>query len=251
MQAYRFVLYYLWIAPHLILAAVAWVMYARRLHKSFPVFFVYSLYETLEFLLLLSIAIASPRGGTMYQYAFVATLAGSKALRFGIIQEIFNNVFRDYPRLERSATVSLRWLTGLLVVAALLLALKSSGTVPDNLMTGIALLGRSVAVIQAGLLVFLFLFSRWFGLSWRSWMFGIALGFGLLASTELAVSALHLNDLSASAARLLNLLPTGSYHVSVLIWLAYLLMAERPVAAVARPVPEIEQWSGILGRSPQ
>jgi hypothetical protein len=245
---YKFVLYYLWIAPHALLAVVPILMYTRRLHKNFPIFFSYALFETFEFLLLFSAYMAGHATGVLYRDLFIATLAGSTALRFGIIQEIFDNVFRDYSRIERLATASVRWLTGLLILAAGLTAFYSSGTVSDNLMAGLALLDRSVAVIQAGLLLFLFLFSRVFGLSWRSFAFGVALGFGVLASADLAMSALRLTDLTEHSKSLLDLLPTGSYHVSVLVWLGYLLKAEKAVRAAAYAAPEIDQWSGELER---
>jgi len=248
---YKFLLYYLWIAPHALLAVVSVLMLIRRLHKSFPVFFLYTLYETLGFLLRFAAYTVGHGLGGSYRYVFIVTAAGSTALRFGIIQEIFNNVFHDYPRLVGIATASMRWITGILVVAAFLLALYSSAAVSDNLLAGIMLLDRSIAIIQAGLLLFLFLFSRMFGLSWRSYTFGIALGFGIFASTELAYWAVRLTDLTEHSKDLLDLLPTGSYHVSVLVWLGYLLAAEKPVGAATYTVPEIERWSGELERYPQ
>jgi hypothetical protein len=143
----------------------------------------------------------------------------------------------------------MRWLTGLLVVAAILSAVYSSGSVSDDLMAGIALLSRSVAIIQAGLLLVLFLFSRFFGLSWHSHTFGIALGFGVFASTELALSALHLTALTEHSKDLLDLLPTGSYHVSVLVGL--LFAGNGKTGRVATDtVPEMDQWSGELERTP-
>ncbi len=250
-SGYKLALLYLWIAPHALLAVVSVLMYTRRLHKNFPLFFLYTLYETLEFLLLFGIYIIAPAHGTLYLYVYVATLAGSTALRFGIIQEIFNNVFHDYPRLEALATASMRWLTGLLVLAAILSAVYSPGTAPDALKAGVVLLDRSVAIIQAGLLLFLFFFSRLFGLSWRSYTFGIAFGFAIFASTELAVWAVRLTDLTEHSKDLLDLLPTGSYHVSVLVWIGYLLAAEKPVGAATYTVPEMDQWSGELERTPQ
>jgi hypothetical protein len=245
---YKFALYYLWIAPHALLAVVPVFMYARRLHKNFPIFFFYTLFETFEFLLLFSAYMAGHATGVLYRYVFIATLAGSTALRFGIIQEIFNNVFRDYSRLERLAATSMRWFTGLLVLAAILTTFYSSGTAPDNLLVGVRLLDRSVTVIQAGLLLFLFLFSRVFGLSWRSYTFGIAFGFAIFASTEIAGWTLGLIALTEHSKNLLDLLPTGSYHVSVLVWLGYLLAAEKPVGAATYTVPEMDQWSGELER---
>jgi hypothetical protein len=247
---YKLVLYYLWIAPHALLAVVLALMYTRRLHKNFPVFFVYTLYETLVFLLrFAAYTFGHGPGGGLYRYVFIVTAAGSTALRFGIIQEIFNNIFCDYPSLEKLATASLRWITGLLVVAAIVSAFYSSGTAPDNLMLGVKVLERSVTIIQVGLMLFLFLFTRMFGLSWRSFVFGIALGFAIFASTMLAAWTLQLTALTEHSKDLLDLLPTGSYHVSVLVWLGYLLAAEKPVGTATYTVPEMDQWSGELERS--
>jgi hypothetical protein len=250
---YKFVLYYLWIAPHVLLVAVPVLMLAGRLHKKFPVFFLYCWYETLQFLLLFFHrgALLTPAQTGSYWYVFTATLAGSTALRFGIIQEIVTNVLGDYARLRTLATVSMRWLTALLILAAILTAFYSSGTTSDTLMAGLALLNRGVAIIQAGLLLFLLLFARMFGLSWRGFAFGVALGFGVLASTDLVVSALRLTHLPVQVRHLLNLVPTGSYHVSVVVWLGYLLAAEKPAGAAVYSVPEMDQWSGELGRSPR
>ena len=248
---YKFVLYYLWIAPHALLAVVSVLMFVRRLHKTFPLFFAYTLYETLGFLARFAAYVIGPGLGTSYRYVFIATLVGSTALRFGIIHEIVNNVFHDYPRLEAIATASMRWLTGLLLFAATMSVFYSSGTLPDNVLVVVRLLGRSVAIIQAGLLLFLFLFSRMFGLSWRSFVFGIAFGFAIFASTELAKWTLELTALTDHSKDLLNLLPTGSYHVSVLVWLGYLLKAEKPAGAATYTAPEIDRWSGELERTPQ
>jgi hypothetical protein len=249
-QWYKFVLYYLWIAPHVLLAVVPVLMFVRCLHKSFPVFFLYTLYETLEFLLrFAAYTVGHGLGGGLYRYVFIATLAGSTALRFGIIREIFNHILCDYPRLEKLAAVSMRWITGLLVVVAIVSAFYSSGTAPDNLMLGVKVLERSVTIIQAGLMLFLFLFSRMFGLSWRSFVFGIALGFAIFASTMLAAWTLELTALNEHSKQMLDLVPTGSYHVSVLVWLGYLLAGEKPVGADTYTAPEMDQWSEELERS--
>lgn len=246
---YKVVLYYLWIAPHVLLVVLAVLMFLRGLHRKFPIFFIYTLYEVLEFLTLFASRAISHSLGGVYRDVFIMTAVGSAVLRFGIIQEIFNNIFHDYPRLIGVATVSMRWLTGVLLIAAGLLAVYSSGSTSNNMLSGIMLLDRSVAIIQAGLLLFLFLFPRMFGLSWRSYTFGIALGFGIFASTELAYWAVRLTNLSEHAKDLLDLVPTGSYHISILIWLGYLVAAEKPVNLASYAVPELDQWSGELERS--
>jgi hypothetical protein len=80
-------------------------------------------------------------------------------------------------------------------------------------------------------------------------MFGIALGFGILSSVELANWAMRAGGLSDSTARALNLLTTGGYHIAVLIWLGYLLA---PARVIVQPrgvhVGELRHWNTELER---
>lgn len=248
---HKFVLLYLWVAPHLFLAAVPIVMYVRNLHKSFPLFFAYTIYETAVFLVLFPLRTFFPSQVLLYRNAFIITLAGSTLLRFGIIQELFNNMFRDYPRLAGLARSSMRWLTGLLLLGAVIAAMDAPGTITDNLLAGLALLDRSIAIIQVGLLLFLLTFSHLFGLSWRSFLAGIAVGFGVVASAELAVSAMRMTELSEHTKTLLDLVPTGGFHVAVVIWIVYLMAADKSFNTAPDQIPEIHQWRGELERRPQ
>jgi len=248
---YQFVLYYLWIAPHILLVGVAMVMYFRNLHKKYPIFFTYTVYETLLFLLLFvnRNTMNAPTHHAAYRYIFLVTMAGSAALRFGIIEEIFDDALHGYRRLDKLAKTSLRWVGVLLVIAAIVSVARSADSIADCLTAGVGLLARSVFIIQVGLLVFLFLFARLFGLSWRSFTFGIALGFAIYASTESAMWALRLMEPDLHDKFLLDLLPTASYHVSVLVWLGYLFAKENIVIPSALPLPEIDKWSGELEHS--
>ncbi len=247
-QWYKFVLFYLWIAPHVLLVIVSVLMYVRRLHRKYPLFFSYTIYEVIVFLALFTAHLWGHGWNGRYRYLFLVTALGSTVLRFGIIQELFINALYDYPRLMRIASTFMRWSTLVLLGAAILLAAYSPGTVSDHLLRGVALLDRSVVIIQAGLLLMLFVFSSMLGLSWRSFAFGIALGFGVYASTELAVSALRLTELSEHAKDLLDLLPTGSYHITVLVWIGYLRLREKSLSTPAFMVPELDRWSRELER---
>jgi len=249
MRNYPFVFYYLWVAPHVLLGAVAGLMYRRRLQKTFPIFFTYILFEIFEFALLFTCYLVGNGLGAVYRYAYISTLALSTALRFGIIQEIFDNVFADYSNLEKLATLVMRIVTVVLIVAATVLALYNQGSVSSSVIAGVRLLERSVTVIQVGLLLFLFIFSRMFGISWRSYTFGVAFGFAVFASAQLAEWTISLLNLGEAAKNQLDLLATGSYHVCVLIWLVYLLTAEKAVSTGVYAVPDLERWSGELERS--
>jgi hypothetical protein len=248
MRWYNFVLFYLWIAPHLLLPVIGVLLLIKRLYRNFPMFFLYTWYELAEFVLLFAIRVIGNHQRTLYSHVFIVTLAISTAIRFGVLQEIFNNVFREHGRVDVLARVSLRWTTGFLLAAAIVCAIVS-GPVPDGLITGVAWIARGVAIVQCGMVLFLFLFSGLFGLSLQSYVFGIALGFGILSSVELANAAIGSGQLTESMARALNLLSTGGYHVVVLIWLGYVVAPERALLRPTDvPVDELDRWNRALER---
>ena len=251
---YKFLLLYLWVAPHLLLVVVAVLLWVRRLHTSFPAFVFYTWYEIAEFAVLFTITMTGHNQGALYVRVFLVTLAISAVLRFGVIQEVFNNVFREHGHVDALATAALRWATGFLLVVAVLCAIFASGQTSDNLIAGLAWLGRGIAIIQCGLVLFLLLFSRLYGVSMQSYVFGIALGFGILSSVELANWAMRTGELTESMARALNLLTTGGYHVAVLLWLGYLVAPARTmvqpnnVQPSNAPVVTLYQWNKELER---
>ena len=240
---------YLWIAPHLLLAVVAVLLWKRRLHIEFPVFVVYVWYEIAEFIVLFAISGTGPHHRVWYFRVFLITLAISVALRFGVIQEIFNNMFQEQGKLDSLARVSLRWTTGFLLLGAVLIPIFASGQTSNNLIADLAWLGRGIAIIQCGLVLFLLVFSRLYGLSVQSYLFGIALGFGILSSVELANWAMRAEGPSVSTARALNLLTTGGYHIAVLIWLGYLIAPARVMVQPHElPAGDVHHWNTELER---
>lgn len=249
MDWHTLLLFYLWIAPHLLLAAVAVLVWKRRLRAHFPVFVLYVWYEIAEFIVLFTISVTRLHQQLWYLPVFLVTSAISAALRFGVIQEIFNNIFQEQGKVDSLARVSLRWTTGFLLLGAVLFSLFASGQTSSSLLAGAAWIGRGIAIIQCGLVLFLFLFSRVIGVSLKGCVFGIALGFGILSSVELANWALHTGELSVPMARALNLLPTGGYHIAVLIWLGYLLAPARKIVQPRElPVTDLRHWNTELER---
>ena len=80
----------------LLLIAVVVLMVRRRLFREFPAFLVYSIFEVLQFSSsLLCSHLPSVSGGQYYD-VYLVWSGISAALRFGVIHEIFENVFRNY-----------------------------------------------------------------------------------------------------------------------------------------------------------
>ena len=117
---YKLLFFYLWIAPHLLLMVVAVLLLKKRLYTNFPVFTLYTCYEIAEFVLLLAMAVTGLNRGALLIPVYLVTLGISTALRFGVLQEVFNNIFREHVQLHALARISLRWTTGFLLATAVL-----------------------------------------------------------------------------------------------------------------------------------
>jgi hypothetical protein len=52
LRAHSLFWHYLWIAPNLLLAVLAVLMWRRGLHKRFPVFWIYALFEAIQWAIL-------------------------------------------------------------------------------------------------------------------------------------------------------------------------------------------------------
>jgi hypothetical protein len=237
---------FLWITPHALLGVLAVILCKRRLYREFPVFFAYVFYEIAEFILLFALYFI-PGAGKQYAYAYCATLLVSIALRFGVIDEVSKDLFRESPFLKVAARRSLQCVTGLLLVVGVLLAVYAPGGNSAKWYAGVFVINRGAAMVQCGLLLALLFFSGFLGLSWRRSAFGIALGLGILTSVDLAFSALRAEFASEVGAEFLDLLITGTYLVCVLIWIGYSLAPEVELASPTDvPHDEVETWNREL-----
>jgi hypothetical protein len=240
--------YYLWIAPHILLVVILLLMIRRRLYKQFPIFFLYTAFELVQFTVLLAVFIHSGSlAAGQYRGAFSVGTAISTALRFGIIYGILAEVSRNYNALSELGRVLFRWATIILLLIGVALA-GTHGNGADGFFLIVPILDRTVSLMQCGLLMFLFLFSRYFALSWRNCAFGIALGFGILASSELANSAIR--SQIGVGSYLLDNLGMATYHCCVLIWIFYLVAPERSTYRTPKKLPEddLEVWNEELQR---
>src|SRR5713101_2468653 len=243
-----FLRYYFWIAPHLLLSVVLIGLLRRRLQKELTVFFAYVVFELLRFLLLMVIDLFPGFSRLQYRWVLVFGLGISTLLRFGVVYEMTLEVLRSLSTLAAVLLPLLRWTAA----ALLLLAAFGSATFSGGIqhVEGIfRVLDFSSNVVQSGLLVVLFLFSRVLHVSWRSCAAGIILGFGFFSSVELATSALR-PEFADSGNIAIDLIQMAAYHVCVMVWLIYLFLPERTPKFTRSGLEksEIEFWDQELQR---
>jgi len=216
----------------------------KRLWRSFPVFTAYSLWNLITATLLYAV----PRlGFSRYAYfcAYWICEGIAVVLGFGVVYEVFKELLGPYAALQRVATVTFRWVLAGLVLLALAVAYARPSGLPP-LMAGVEIPEEAARVVEVGLLVFLFAFSRAFGLHWRQNIFGVALGLGVFSSVELAAVAMH-TLLGPAAYQAFAFGRAISFNISLLIWMGYILAPERVTSTAALPQrAQLEQWNQAM-----
>ena len=245
-----FLRYYLWIAPHVLLGFVLLASLRKRLYKELPVFCTFTIFETLRFVLLLTVSRLIPASSiSVYLWFLTCTAAIEVPLQLAVIYELAHNLIFSRTSLERLLRPAFTWtVTGLVLLAA-----ATSGSLRDitreKIVNAFGILDFSSGLVQVGILVALLLFSRALRISWRSRATGVALGFGVSACIDLASAALR-SGLGKSAFIAIDITQMTAFHVGVVIWLVYLLLPDRAPVFVGRGFEEsdIQFWDQELQR---
>jgi hypothetical protein len=240
--------YYLWIVPHILLVVILFQFLRRRLYRQFPIFLAYIGFEVLQFAVLFTIQLMSSVTAKQYAVTYTFGLAISTALHFGVIYEISAYLFRNYSTLSYFGRPLFRWITVSLLLTSLLLAVSAGVRDIPRLLSTMYVMDRTAGILQCGLLILIFALSSYLNLSWRSYVFGIALGLGIFSSIELAASAIR-SQIGSAHSHLLDYLIMGTYHCCVLIWGFYLWAPERSSQyTLTIPETDLESWNQELQR---
>lgn len=239
--------YGIWIGGFALQVAILGQMIRARWAREFPFFFAYLALSTIRSPILLYIE-RLPESYALYFYSYWLAEAVSIALGFAVIHELFSHAFRPYAALKR--TVLLVFQSVLVIL--LLVAIWTAATAPaaDKTWISAVVMGleRSLRIVQVGLLLLLFLLSRSLAISWGQRLFGIALGFGVVAAAQLGAIAVRA-QMGNAVHESFALIKPGAYVCALLIWLAYTLRSEAAAPVKPRPLPSphmVERWNQAL-----
>ncbi|HZQ21558.1 MAG TPA: hypothetical protein VFA89_02060 [Terriglobales bacterium] len=244
MNLLRVLWYAKWIVPALVQVLILLIMIRRRLFRDFPLFLSYTAFEVVYFACRFPFFFKEDAYAKFFYISWVGK-AIEMALGFAVIYEIFRHVFRPYPALAQLGKVLFRW--GL-VVLVFVVTLATASAPENGIVQGLVVLERGLSIIQCGLLFLLFLFSSYFGLTWRHYVYGIGVGFGFFGTILLATAALHA-QLGPSFDDFSNLIEPLAYNCSVLIWISYLLRPEPVQRSINfKPTDGLQEWNHELLR---
>jgi hypothetical protein len=249
LQPHSFLWNYLWVAPYILLVVLALLMWRRGLHREFPAFFCYAVFEAVGGGAIFAIDVSPSASATLYWWSYFFFLIFEAFIKFLVVGEVFTHLLRRYPPLGKLARVLISGVGIVLVFTATMIAAYANAS-SFWLISAARVLARSVSVVQCGLILFLLVFAAHFRLRWERSAFGITLGFGVAASVHLAYWALAAEWPFGQKSYLLDFLIMAAYHVCVLIWFYYLLLPQmHPTTSLVTP-PEhnLEVWNRELER---
>src|SRR5277367_3837898 len=231
---------YLWCAQPILQSVVAVILWRRKLHKQFPVFFLFLLAQVANFAIIAPLWLTGKY--SVYFGIFWLGEAVNAILGFWVIHEIFVDVFRPYHTLKDLGTLLFKWAGVVMLLVSVVVAFSNSYD-QSPMVHAVTTLQRSVRIVQFGLILFLLLFSRFLGVSRKQISFGISLGFGLLAGVELLLMALNSGGFVKQTN--LNLINMLTYLVAVCVWISYSL-SRKAVREAAVNHLQTQRWEQSL-----
>jgi hypothetical protein len=184
------------------------------------------------------------RESTVYCILFWVAYGTSGVLTFFSAQQIFRDALKPLPGLRRLALVAFLWVAVVSVALSVVPAIVPLFFHWVSLQITVLQAMRCVSVLEFCLLAFILLSAQALGISWRSRIVGVTLGFGVLAVVDTVCFMFLLRSLS-------HLLPwlvvreTGS-AIAAALWLGYMLMREPKRTAVRlESGSQLQKWNEI------
>lgn len=247
-MAYQHFIYlYLWVAPHLLLIAVAALMLRRGLHKDFPIFFSYLIFEFLQFCLLFTMYVRDATASSYVTVDLIGRACGI-ALRFGILHEMFESPLAHSVQLRGAMARTLKWVTvSLVLLASLFIGSIYSNSLGHRLLEAY-LTTEALNIAQCALLALVFLWHRFLGFRMSPLVFGIAMGMGLVSSLEPVIHAWK-DSLFVHDSRVPDYLQMAAYHCAVLVWLYFAWAREKTdIDGKGGSLLQARDWAANAGR---
>lgn len=207
-----------------------------------PFFFSYLVIAGVHGLLNLLLSFTNP---LWWFYSFYVGNVITTLLGFVVLYEVaISAVSTPNLRIDRSTFLGLCAMGAVVAVAAVAVTQVEA----HYFLRVRILLEVGLRVIQVTILAIFAAISLILGLFWRRVEFGIVLGYGLYATSQLAVMYLRASGTPVSQT-LFSVVPVVSYCISAFVWLAYSSVADPVVCANTQPLLlEVRRSHAAIGR---
>jgi hypothetical protein len=238
--------------PLLMIVAMAALLRSRE-HRRFPALFAYvsiRLVSSVVLYVLLQVhrltGVSEKAAYSLYFYTYWLSYIAGAIVVFLVIQELFRSSMEPFPGLKWLGTVSFRWVACISFVAASAALLTPGNKGEKFLLSLVAQAMRGESIFILSLLLFLMLAAGKLGLSYRSRVFGISFGFGIMAASDLVVSAVFLHRGHNIMTSTISVVTTTASLTTLTVWAGYFFRREPARrAAILDPSSPLARWNEI------
>lgn len=229
----------------LLLAAYACVLRKDRIYPAMRVYLVVNAIGGVLVCALLGFpGLLAGSELTVYFTLFWLAYGVSGVLTFFTAQQIFRDALEPLPGLRRLALVAFRWVAVVSVAVSVVPAIVPLFFRAQSLQITALQAMRCVSVLEFCLVAFILLSAQALGISWRSRIVGITLGFGVLAVVDTVCFMFLLRSFSQLLSWLLVREAGSAFAAS--LWLVCLLTKEPKRTAVRfKNSTQLQKWNEI------
>ena len=197
------------------------------------------------------IAITSLAQYKAYFYTYWTLYLVGAVLIFFVIREIYSELMRPVPHLRKLGMMAFRWAIAISCIIAAIIAVSASVAPIHNFAAKLVYVAQlcyhSISVLELCLLAFVALTIQSLGRSFRSPLFGLALGLGIEAASVFLVASVNIWE-KARFWTFANLLNEIVIIAVLIMWTAYFLLPARKENAVVVAAPEpspLIRWNDV------
>jgi len=226
-----------------VMCGVISVMLRRKSRSTYPMFFGYITINAVAVVLCL---VSYGFANSQYFYIYWTSSTILMLIGFTVQYEVFVDILKPFSAVIDLGKMLFFWAAGFLFLAGILTALVTGGSSSSKIVVAINLIDRCVHMMQCGLLLLLVVFEKRLSLSWRSPGMSIALGLGIVAAADLAVSYAEGRFPALNGPlEMMN----GIVFTAVLCFWAYRLSVKASAPTTAASSPSkliIQRWNDAL-----
>jgi hypothetical protein len=181
---------------------------------------------------------------TIYFYSYWSFYAIEAILSFCVIRELFLIALEPLEGLQRLGMVVFRWVVAIAAIVALAVSFGPHTSMKFYMVNVVGELQRCQAILQLCLMLFLYTVARPLGITSRSKVFGVSLGFSVLALSDLLFSGWF--STNSGLASSLNMLHAASLTIALMFWIAYCYIPEPKRLQVTLPMTSaLLRWNEV------
>ncbi|MES2222316.1 MAG: hypothetical protein V4587_15285 [Acidobacteriota bacterium] len=180
----------------------------------------------------------------VYFYVYWVSFGVGGVMILRVLHEMFRHAVRSIPGVQKLGEPIFFWA----ITVSVILAFASSMTPHVNgeslLQTSALVMMRSQSVLALCMLTFLAFASNTLGVSFRSRIFGVTFGFGMMAVSDLVYTAFFTDNASLASAA--NLVHGFAYMAAITVWVGYFVQPEPARRLVTMPVTSpLMRWNDV------